>query len=46
MVWTAGPDRIASATCPVFGDKGDKDYDNDPDGEPDLVNDDNILGWN
>ena len=84
MVWTAGPDRFASTTCPVFGDKGDKDYDDDSDdyadrngngkpdaGEPgvnadghvysdgidndedgeidenvDLVNDDNILGWN
>ena len=44
MIWTAGPDRFASATCPVFADKGDRDYDTD--GEPDLVNDDNILGWN
>ena len=46
MVWTAGPDGMASYTCPVFGDKGDKDYDGDgkiDDG--DLVNDDNILGW-
>ncbi len=31
MVWTAGPDRFASTTCPVFGDKGDKDYDDDSD---------------
>jgi len=47
MVWTAGPDGMASYTCPVFGDKGDKDYDGDGDiDEDDLVNDDNILGWN
>jgi len=44
MVWTAGPDRFASTTCPVFGNIGDRDYDTD--GNPDLVNDDNILGWN
>jgi len=47
MVWTAGPDGMASYTCPYLGVKGDKDYDGDgkiDDG--DLVNDDNILGWN
>jgi prepilin-type N-terminal cleavage/methylation domain-containing protein len=47
MIWTAGPDGMASYTCPVFGEKGDKDYDGDGDmDEDDLVNDDNILGWN
>lgn len=45
MVWTAGPDRFASTTCPVFGDQGDKNYDGDDKGLLDLVNDDNILGW-
>ncbi|MDP6903388.1 MAG: prepilin-type N-terminal cleavage/methylation domain-containing protein [Verrucomicrobiota bacterium] len=47
MVWTAGPDGMSSYSCEVFGDKGDKDYDGDGDiDEDDLVNDDNILGWN
>lgn len=47
MIWTAGPDRMASNTCKVFGSVADKDYDGDRDiDRDDLVNDDNILNWN
>ena len=53
MIWTAGPDGMASSTCPVFGvgengsDVGaDRDYDEDGGiDSDDLVNDDNILNW-
>jgi prepilin-type N-terminal cleavage/methylation domain-containing protein len=43
MVWTAGPDGMASVTCPVFGNKGDKDYDVDGKGGGKDYNGDGIV---
>ena len=46
MIWTAGPDGMASKTCEVFGSTADKDYDKSGEiDQGDLVNDDNILSW-
>ena len=47
MIWTAGPDRMESDTCKVFGSVADRDYNGNGDiDRDDLVNDDNILSWN